>query len=229
MPLTSGQLATLKVNIIANTSTIPAGMPNAGSFVGTQVKDIPNNGDGNIAVATWYNLAAAPAYKGWNTSVQLKNIRAAVNLANYTPTDTPPASTNNVQGTNDALLFQNRAMKAQLQQANALFLVVGDGAVDCSPLQYRQSFNDCMTSIPTGAAGANQNAGWGTSAAPGAVRLAMMRDVTNAEKLYVVASTAAPNAGNVGADPRGGQTNPDTLGYVGSITASDVSSALNLP
>jgi hypothetical protein len=57
----------------------------------------------------------------------------------------------------------------------------------------------------------------------------MMRDVTNAEKLYVVASTAAPNAGNVGADPRGGQTNPDTLGYVGSITASDVSSALNLP
>ncbi len=113
----------------------------------------------------------------------------------------------------------------QLKQANCIFLVTGEGAIDCSPLQLRQSFNDCLTLIPSGAAGANQNAGWGTSAAPGVVRLAMQRVATNAEKLYAAVSTAAPNAGNVGADARGGTTNPDTLVVVGAITAAEVDAA----
>lgn len=224
MPLSNGQLATLKTNIAANTAQISVngGAPAA-------INTLPNTSDANLAIAAWYNLAASPAYKVWETAIPLKTIRSLVNLQNYTPTDNPPASTNNVTGTNDALLFNNRALKCQLQQANCLFLVQGEGAVDCRPLQFRQSFNDCMTNIPSGASGAAQNAGWGTSAAPGVVRQAMYRDVTNAEKLYCVVSTAAPNAGNVGADPRGNTTNPDTLVHVGAINANDVTSARNLP
>jgi hypothetical protein len=220
MALTPAQLATLKTHILANTATVPInGTP-------TQIKDVVPSPDNCQAVADWYNLDANPVYKVWNTVVQLKNIRAAVNLQNYTPTDNPPASTGNVTGTNDALLFNNRAMKCQLQQANCLFLVQGEGAVDCTPLQYRQSFNDCMTLIPSGVAGASQNAGWGTSAAPGAVRLTMQRNATNVEKLFSVAATAAPNAGNVGADPRGGATNPDALVVIGPVSGSDVLTAM---
>jgi len=70
MPLNATQLQTLKTDIQANTNVIPEGMPNAGAFVGIQVKDIPNDsGDGNFAVASWYNLNASPDYWVWRTSV----------------------------------------------------------------------------------------------------------------------------------------------------------------
>jgi hypothetical protein len=216
--LSPAQLQTLKTHLAANTATVLI------NGVATAINAVPQGGQNAQTVADWYNLTASPAYLVWNPATPLKSIRAAVDLSKYTPTDNPPASTNNVQGTNDALLYQNRALVCQLKQANAIFLITGEGAIDCSPLQLRQSFNDCMTLIPSGASGATQNAGWGTSAAPGAVRLAMQRAATNAEKLFAVASTAAPNAGNVGADPRGGATNPDTLVVVGSISDADVRS-----
>lgn len=220
MPLTAAQITALTNDLAVNTATIVA---SDGATV--QIRNITagqKNGDTADAVAKWYNSLVSPNYLVWNTAVSLKTIRSLVNLANYTPTDSPPASTNNVTGTNDALLYQNRALACQLKQANAIFLITGEGQIDCSPLQLRQSFNDCMTTIPSGASGANQNAGWGTSAAPGAVRLAMQRLATNAEKLFGAASTAAPNAGNVGADARGSSTNPDTLGYVGAISLNDI-------
>lgn len=224
MPLTPAQLATLKANIAFNTAQISVngGAPAA-------INTLPNGSDENFAIAQWYNLAASPAYTVWNTATPIKSIRAAVNLQNFTPADAPPAASGNAQGTNDALLYNNRALMCQLKQANAIFLIQGEGNVDTSPLQLRQSFNDCMTAIPSGASGGNQNAGWGTSAAPGAVRLAMHRSCTNGEKVFVVASTAAPNAGNVGADARGGATNPDTLVVVGTISQTDIENARNLP
>jgi hypothetical protein len=225
MALTQAQLATFKSSIQGNTTPIPAGRP----FAGTAINALPNTDDANTEIANWYNLTASPSYTVWNTAVPIKAIRAAVNLQQYTPTDSPPAASGNAQGTNDALLYNNRALMCQLKQANAIFLIQGEGSVDCSPLQLRQSFNDCMTTIPSGSGGGNQNAGWGTSAAPGAVRLAMHRQATNGEKVFVVASTAAPNAGNVGADARGGATNPDTLVHVGSIELADVEAARNLP
>jgi hypothetical protein len=214
MPLTDQQRTTLGQNIAANGATAP-GTTGA-------ISALPHTEDNAVAVAAWYNLEASPAYKVWSTGVDLKAIRSLVNLANYTPTDAPPSATGNAQGTNDALLFNNRALACQLKQANAIFLVTGEGQIDCSPLQLRQSFNDCMTAIPSGASGANQNAGWGTSAAPGAVRLALQRNATNAQKLFAAASAAAPNAGNVGTDPRGATTNPDTLVVVDAVTPLDV-------
>lgn len=80
MALTPAQLATFKTDILANTNTIPAGMANAGSFVGQQVKDIPNNGDGNLCVASWYNLLASPAFYSWYfTRSRMDNRRAILN------------------------------------------------------------------------------------------------------------------------------------------------------
>jgi hypothetical protein len=51
------------------------------------------------------------------------------------------------------------------------------------------------------------------------------RKVTRAERLFVAATVGGP--AQTGA--RGATTNPDTLGFEGAVTASDVDSARNLP
>lgn len=233
MPLTPAQLITFKAAILAQTATIPASQPWTGTFAGTQVKNVPNTSDGNAAVAGWYNLAMAGPYLVWNPQVSIKTIRAAADIGKYTPTDAVPASGSTVQITNDAMVYQNRALACQLKQANAIFLLQGEGDVDASPQAFRLLFNDCMTAIPSGAAGVVQNAGWGTGAAPGAVKTAMQRAATNAEKVFSVVGASvggtATASGNVLADARGGATNPDALVFVGAVSAGDVNSALNLP
>ncbi len=68
MPLSPAQLSTLKTNITANTATVTyAGSP-------TQIKDVPNNGDGNAAVAAWYNLAASPSFTLWKKLVPITTV-----------------------------------------------------------------------------------------------------------------------------------------------------------
>lgn len=78
MHLTAQQLATFKTNILANTATIPAGQPWSGGFVGTQIKNVPNNSDGNTAVAGWYNLTASPAFTLWKKLVSLESVGRAL-------------------------------------------------------------------------------------------------------------------------------------------------------
>lgn len=70
MNLTPAQLATLKAAILANTNAIPAGQP----FAGVQVKDVPNNSDGNLAVAGWYNQTAAPQFVVWRDVPDRKSV-----------------------------------------------------------------------------------------------------------------------------------------------------------
>jgi len=219
--MTPAQLQTLKADLAANVNTVSIG------GTPTAINAVPHTADNAQAIADWYNLVAAPAYTVWNNSVPIKTIRGLVNLANYTPSDAVPASGSTVQITNDQMVFQNRALACQLKQANAISLIQGADSVDCSPLQFRQDCSDCMTAISSGTGGAPLNAGWGTSASPGPVRTAMQRTATNVEKLFAVQSTPAPNAGNVGADPRGGITNPDTLVFVGTISLTDVQNAWN--
>lgn len=223
MPLTPAQLATFKTAILANTGTIPAGFPWSGGFVGTAVNAVPNTSDGNAAVAGWYSQLASPTYLAWHTAVSIKTVRAAADLGKYTPTDAAPASPST------DMTYQNRALLCQLKQANAMFLLQGTDAIDCTGSALRLTFNDCMTGVPSGASGANQNAGWGTAATPGAVRLAMQRAVTNLEKVFTTAGVGTGPAGNVSGDARGSATNPDALVVVGGASAADVNSALNLP
>lgn len=222
MPLTPAQLATLKADIAANTNTIPAGRP----FAGTAINALPNTPDANFEIALWYGLTASPAYLAWRTDVSLTALRAAATLANYTPADAPPNSGSTQQITNDQLLYQNRALLCQLKQANAMFALQGIGTLDATSNNARQIFQDCMRNIPSGASGANQDGGWGPPATPGAVRLACQRSARNVEKLFC---TAGSGPGNTGADPRGSNTNPDVMGFEGTITGDDVTSARNLP
>jgi hypothetical protein len=68
MNLTPAQLASLKTNIANNTATVTyQGTP-------TPINEVPNNDDGNIAIAAWYNLAASPSFKVYRTSVPMSEI-----------------------------------------------------------------------------------------------------------------------------------------------------------
>lgn len=213
MALTPAQKTALKADILANANVIASGQ-----FAGVAVKDVPNDPDGRAAVADWYNLDASPAYLAWNPAASKSAFRAAVTLANYTPSDAVPA------GPSTDLTYSNRAFLCQLKQANLMFLLSQDGTMDAGGAKLRQAFQDCMRAIPSGSGGANQDAGWGTAGSPNAARLTLMRTARNIEKLF---SVAGSGAGNTGGDARGANTNPDVLVYVGTISGGDVLDARN--
>lgn len=182
--------------------------------------------------AALLNATAAPDYYRWKSNASRQALDALIDKAAFTPADSAPAATGNAQGTNDALLYQNRCLVAQLKQMNANWLTAGVGTVDARLSSVRKNFQDCLRQLPTGAAGANQDAGWGAPAAPGAVRLEMMTKVTVGEKLFTVVVTGPGNDGGT----RGTKTNPDQCGtgkngalLEGQITVADVSAGRNRP
>ena len=62
--LTTAQLQTLKADIAANTNTIN----------GVQIKDMPNSGDANFAIAKWYSQTATPDFYVWRSNVSRADI-----------------------------------------------------------------------------------------------------------------------------------------------------------
>ncbi len=235
MNLTTAQIATLKADILANNNTIPAGQPWSGTYAGVAVKNVinGNNFDQGIAVAGWYNQNVSPNYFIWKSNADKGLVDSQINKANFTPSDAVPASGSTAQITNDQLVYNNRALLAQLKQTNAQWLTQTNGTVPINAqiASLRQNFKDCLLQIPTGTSGANQDAGWGTASVPGAVRVALMRIVTIFEKLFC---TAGSGAGNVGTDARGANTNPDISGVgsdslpvEGQVGMQDVLNAVN--
>jgi hypothetical protein len=178
------------------------------------------------AAADLANAAAAPSYFVWNPSCDPGKIEGGIDKSLYTPTDTPPASGTTVQLTNDALLFQNRALACQLKQFNAQWLLTPRGVINASLTQVRKNFQDCLRQIPSGVAGAVSDAGWGAPGVPGVARLAMMNLASNFEKLYTVVATGIANDGVT----RGANTSPDNYGadadgnllYGALVTAQNV-------
>lgn len=203
MPLTPAQSQTFKTDILANTNTIPAGQPWSGSFVGMQVKNVPNDGDGNAAVAGWYNLDTA-TYWAWKPSVTRSEIYHV----------TGPGNT----------VFDWGTYKGQTQGEQGAWsqMFMGDQA----PAD-RLNFRDGVFSIFAGGSGAplaQRTHIWGVC----------RRTASNVEKLFAVAPantgglTVGPNNGNTTGDSLGAATNPAVLVVKGTISASDVNTALNL-
>jgi hypothetical protein len=63
--MTPAQLTALKNNILANTAMIPSGQSWTGAFANVAINAVPNNSDGNVAIAGWYNLIAVPNFTIW--------------------------------------------------------------------------------------------------------------------------------------------------------------------
>ncbi len=162
------------------------------------------------AAAALANTLASPAYFIWKSNADKALVDSQISKAAFTPADAVPASGSTVQITNDQLAYNNRVLVSQVHQANAQWLTQGVGTIDARNAGVRQNFKDCLLANPTGASGVNVDAGWGTAVTPGTVRLVLMRQVTNFEKLYVAIATGAGN--NDVAGDRGLSKNPDQPG-----------------
>lgn len=137
MPLSPEQLATLKADILVNVNTIPAGMPNAGAFVGVSVNAIPNDsGDGNLAVASWYNLNTSPSYWVWRTSVAKGEYVNATSIDGTTFSWTGAGFITRSQGERDAwreMFNGTNTVNPSLAQVRQAFTDIFSGATAPAP------------------------------------------------------------------------------------------------
>ena len=204
MPLTSAQLQTLKTAIAAETGTIPAGFPWSGGFVGVAVKDVPNNDDGNNAIAGYYSQVASPDYFVWATSVSRSTVYHSITAA----------------GT----VFDWGTFKAQsVTEQNAwVQMFMGDNA----PF-HNLSFRNGVFAIFSGSASQNaQRAHIFNCGRRLAKRIEKLFAVA-----VTLAGGISPvaNNGNVLTDTLGGTTNPAVMQYEGSVSIQDINTARNLP
>lgn len=210
--LTTVQLQTLKADIAANANTITFG------GVGTQIKNLPNNDDGNAATAAWYNQEAAGPWVVWR-DLAMEDVLNQITFANMTPADVVPTVTalpaspttaQNATYNNQVATLHTwnaRANACQGKQFNLQNLTIGRTAAPMKRANYRAAVQDALTNIPAGAGGNLLAANWV------GVRDAAKFNATNAEKLFSTGTgtTAAP------AD----------LGYEGPISGADVLAARN--
>ncbi len=195
MPLTSAQLTSLKADIAANANTITFG----GQSVA--ISAVPNNPDGNFAIAAWYNLAASGPYVVWR-DLPMETVLNTITFANMTPLDAVPTTPDlTVQ------VWIARSLSCQGKQFNLQNLINGRTTAPMKKTNYRAAMQDALTNVPAGASGALIAANWV------GVRDGAKFNATNAEKLF--ASGAGTNA------------NPSDLAFEGSLLGSDVESARN--
>lgn len=203
MALSTAQKAALKTDIAANTNTIPAGQPWSGAFVGMQVKDVPNNGDGHAAIAGWYNLTATPDYFVWR-DLPMEVVLGLITFANMTPLDTVPTTPSLTVD-----VYRARALACQGKQFNLQNLTLGRTVAPMKRINYRAAMQDCLTNLPAGAAGALITANWI------GVRDAAKFLARNIEKLF--------------ANGNGAQATPSDLVFEGAITGNEVEEVRNQP
>lgn len=197
------QQAALKAAIAANTTQVAY----AGSQV--QIKDLPNAGDANFAIAFWYNQAASPAFHVLRTDVGVDEILDQVTWPNFTPADAP----------DNTVTYQNRAILLQTKQMNLQLMLQGRSSFDASRTTLRAGLNDATTNLPSGPAGASRSGGWAN------ILPVLRRPATNAEKLFAVAASGV----GTGVGALGETTNPALMTFQGAVSLDDVESARNLP
>ncbi len=197
MALTTAQLQALKTAIVGNPTW------NA----------LPNNGDGNFALAALLNAPASPASSVWRTDARVSAILDAVDLSKYTPNDAIGDA-----DSGDTLHRKNgRLLTAQTKQMNLQLLLQGRDTLNASPVTVRASLRDAVINLPTGASGAATSPG----GASGVNALnACVRNATEAEKVLATASQSSDTTGTVTAR---------VLGFEGQVSGQDVETARNLP
>lgn len=201
MALSSAQKATLKAAIAANT-TVPGG---TSIYNATPINQIPNNSDGNQAIAEWYNTTAVPDFFVWNSQAPIASVFDNVVWANLTPTD-PPDGTQ---------AWANRSLACQGKQFNLQTILIGaQGVINGTKANIRAGLQDALTSVPSAAGGTTQAAGWTNVRDKG-----LARKATRAEKLF---------ADTTGGNGSTGQTSAMPV-LDGPLSAGDVDAARNLP
>lgn len=196
------QQQALKADIAANNNTIPAGQPWTGAFAGIAIKNVPNSGDGNAAIAGWYSLNAAPNYFVWKSSVTRADVYHILSL--------------------DATVWDWNAYKTQsvTEQGAWTQMFMGDSA----PMQNLNFRNGCFNIFSGSGAQNAQRAhifACGRRLARNIEKLFAVAP-TNAGGIVV-----GPNNGNTITDALASATNPTVMAFEGAITGDDVQNARN--
>lgn len=171
---------------------------------------IPNNSDGNYALAALLNAPAVPAFNVWRTEAPVNAILDAINWGTYTPSDAIASA--------DPTLTQQvgRLLAIQTKQMNLQLMVQGREVINCSRPNVRGGLRDAVIQVPSGANGAATSPG----GANGATVLAQcIRNATEAEKILATASQASDTTG---------ATTARVMGFEGNVSPTDVETARNL-
>lgn len=198
MELTQAQKTTLKANLQANNATIV----NAANGQAIAIKlVIPNTatdfGDNMQRVADWYNLTASPAYWAWRSSVSRSDVYTTIDDAS------------------NSWSWSTYKAQAAVEQNAWVQMFMGD-QMNMGQLNNRQGIQAIFGGAAPGNAQRDHCFAVGR------------RGATNLEKVFVTAVASPPaNTGNDGiAGNRGKTTNPDVLGFEGTINGNDVFDAL---
>ena len=132
------------------------------------------------------------AYFVWRNNTPTQDIYDAVAWTSMTPVDAPDGTT----------VWTNRALACQGKQFNLQTLLQGRESINSNKANIRAGLQDSLTGLPSGAGGTIVGAGWT------AVKTAMTRNATLAEKLCATGSGTAAT--------------PSTLGHDGNISAYEL-------
>ena len=223
MNLTSAQQTTFAAAINANTSTIPALPGVTSTFVGVEVKNVPqgNDRDGAAAVAAFYNQLAVGPFLLFNSAVLNSDIFNQVLFANYTPNDAITSG--------NASQWTAASMACQGKQFNLQIMIQPGGTFDATRVNLRKGLKDAMSSLPSAAGFAAQDGGW--NATLNTCPNVLTRSATIFESLFAIATTGplAAGSGSLGAGGLQGTANvavpaTDAVGgYLqGLLTADDI-------
>lgn len=210
MPLTPAQLVTLKADILANANTIPTGQPWTGSFAGQQVKDVPNSGDGNAAIAGWYSLFTTD-FRVWRNDVQ----RFEVYKAQVAAADSTSAAAT-------VWIWAGYKAQSQGEQDSWKEMFMGGSGCDFGAINNRDGVREIFGT--TGNGGSNRTH----------ILNVARRFARRVEKLFAVAPTAfggispIANNGNVLGDAAGALSNPYIAVRSGAVSGDDVQQAREL-
>jgi hypothetical protein len=151
-------------------------------------------------MALWYNQEQSPMFTVWRSSATTSEILNGVVGANLTPLDTPDGTA----------MFTNRALVCQAKQINLQMYLQKDGSLPVGQLNIRQTLQDALTNVPSGAGGALLDAGW---AGTGKVKDIISRPCTRAEKIWATGTGSTGVPGNLGA-------------FEGTVSNDDILNAL---
>jgi len=212
------QLLVLRTHIQANTTVLSFG---GGSATIANTFNAATLGSGDAAIiADWYKLTASPDYFIIRQDASVKAIRNAIMWPRYTPAPTVSGA-NAAQHTACSNLCMNKS-----QNLIAILGPSTDGKFDATQASLTNGIKDATTVLPTGAAFANQDAGWvPLSGSPG-LSNQLVRKATNLERAFVAVSTvtalddgvSARGAWNTGT----GLGKPDVATVYGETISGDL-------
>jgi hypothetical protein len=188
MPLTVAQLAAVKADILADNA----------------LNALPNNSDGNSAIAAAYAQIVAPDFFVYRTNIPVADINDQIVWANLTPSDAPDTTQ----------VWANRSLACQGKQFNLQLLLQGSQVtINGAKANVRAGLQDALTNVPSGTAGALKSAGW-----------VPVRDNALARKARRIEKLLADTSGG---GTGGNASTAATMTFEGPIGYTDIEAARN--